>query len=83
MKNTSLNHLFRLSIFFLFVATALSGCAHYKGDNPVPTILATSEAFKAFDGEYENTAYYKNHKPESIAVGNRCTPASTLICERR
>lgn len=68
VKNTRLNHLFLLSICFLLSATALSGCAHYKGDNLVPTILATSEAFKAFDGEYENTAYYKNHKPESIAV---------------
>jgi len=66
--NTRLNHLFLLTICLLLVTVALSGCVHYQGDNPVPTILATSEAFKSFDGEYENTAYFKKHKPESIAV---------------
>ena len=47
---------------------AFSGCIHYQGDGAVGTIIATTEAFKAFDGEYENTRYFKNHKPASIAV---------------
>ena len=59
-------------LLLLFIISSISillpGCVHYKGDNPVPTIVATSEAFKAFDGEYENTAYFKKHKPVSIAV---------------
>jgi len=56
-------------IFALFIFLGLfSACAHYAGEGSVTTIIATSEAFKSFDGEYENTAYFKNHKPESIAV---------------
>ncbi|MCG6909928.1 MAG: DUF799 family lipoprotein [Deltaproteobacteria bacterium] len=62
------NHLLRLSIYLLTGLILLSGCVHYQGDNPVPTIVATTEAFKAFDGEYENTPYFQHHKPVSIAV---------------
>ena len=61
-------HRSRLLVPMIIIATLLSGCVHYQGENPVPTIIATSEAFKAFDGEYENTAYFKKHKPATIAV---------------
>lgn len=46
----------------------LAACVHSQGDGSVTTIIATTEAFKAFDGEYENTAYFKTRKPASIAV---------------
>ncbi len=56
-------------VFTLFLLLVLLwACAHYQGDGSVTTIIATSEAFKSFDGEYENTTYFKTHKPESIAV---------------
>ncbi|MCP3955255.1 MAG: hypothetical protein GY697_24000 [Desulfobacterales bacterium] len=31
-------------------------------------IIATTEAFSRFKGEYENTTYFKRHKPASVAV---------------
>jgi len=62
------SHVLLLPIFLLLVTAVLSACVHYKADSPISTIIATSEAFKSFDGEYENTDYFKNHKPESIAV---------------
>jgi len=43
------------------------GCAHSGSENEM-AIIATSEAFKLFEGEYENTAYFKKYKPVSIAV---------------
>ena len=52
----------------LALPAILSGCAHYQGDGSMTTIIATSEAFNSFDGEYENSDYFKHHKPESIAV---------------
>jgi len=52
----------------LLILPLLSGCVHYQGEGSVSTIVATSEAFKAFSGEFENTEYFKTHKPESIAV---------------
>jgi hypothetical protein len=60
-------------LFFAILVSGLlllgfSACVHYQGEGTVGTIIATSEAFKAFDGEYENTRYFKNHKPASIAV---------------
>ncbi len=56
-----------LLIMFL-LSGLLTACVHSQGDGGVTTIIATTEAFKAFDGEFENTAYFKDHKPESIAV---------------
>jgi hypothetical protein len=55
-------------IALLVLTGVFFGCAHYQGDGSMTTIIATSEAFKSFDGEYENTDYFKKHKPESIAV---------------
>ena len=52
----------------LVLPAVFSGCAHYQGDGSMTAIIATSEAFNSFDGEYENTNYFKHHKPESIAV---------------
>jgi hypothetical protein len=57
----------------------LTGCVHYQGDGTVGAIIATSEAFKAFDGEYENTPYFKNHKPASIAVLPFSSPEEKLF----
>lgn len=57
-----------LVLFISIIVTLFFGCTHYRGDGAMTTIIATSEAFKAFDGEYENTEYFKQHKPESIAV---------------
>jgi len=57
-----------LMAVLLVLAGVFFGCAHYQGDGSMTTIIATSEAFKSFDGEYENTDYFKKHKPESIAV---------------
>ena len=61
-------HQLLLLVLISIISAFFSACVHYKGDNPVPTIVATTEAFKAFDGEYENTPYFNKHKPVSIAV---------------
>jgi hypothetical protein len=57
----------RIVLILLFISPC-AGCVHYQGEGSMGMIIATSEAFKAFDGEYENTPYFKDHKPESIAV---------------
>ena len=67
MKNTHIRYI-HLMTALLILAGVFFGCAHYQGDGSMTTIIATSEAFKSFDGEYENTDYFKKHKPESIAV---------------
>ncbi len=51
----------------LIIPILFTGCAHVGTDEGLG-IIATSEAFKNFSGEYENTAYFKKHKPASIAV---------------
>jgi len=59
----------RLFVLVAFLASAaFMGCAHVGTDTETALIIATSEAFKNFEGEYENTQYYKRHKPKSIAV---------------
>ncbi|MDP2646954.1 MAG: DUF799 family lipoprotein [Desulfobacterales bacterium] len=55
-------------LFILSLLIILGGCAHYGDEKSIPAIIATSEAFKSFSGEYENTAYFKRYKPSSIAV---------------
>jgi len=61
--------LFRLLVLMVFFASvAFMGCAHVQTDTDVIGIIATSEAFKSFKGEFENTEYYRKHKPRSIAV---------------
>ena len=62
-----------------FCLLGFMGCVHYQGDGAIGTIIASSEAFKAFDGEYENTPYFKNHKPESIAVLPFSSPEEKLF----
>lgn len=62
--------LLRLLVLVVFLASmAFMGCTHMATDTDKAIgIIATSEAFNSFKGEYENTAYYKRHKPKAIAV---------------
>jgi len=62
--------LLRLLVLAVFLASmAFMGCTHMATDTDKAIgIIATSEAFNSFKGEYENTPYYKRHKPKSIAV---------------
>jgi hypothetical protein len=56
-------------IFVLFpVLFMIAGCAHYGGEGAGQAVIITTEAFKHFKGEFENTTYYKKHKPKTIAV---------------
>lgn len=52
----------------LFASATFMGCAHLIGEKKELVFIATSEAFKNFRGEYENTEYFKKHKPASLAV---------------
>ena len=54
----------------VFLTSAVfMGCAHVGTETDKAIgIIATSEAFKSFKGEFENTEYYKKHKPKSLAV---------------
>jgi hypothetical protein len=52
----------------LFAMTMAFGCAHTGTKGTSPTLIATSEAFKLFKGEFENTEYFLKHKPKTIAV---------------
>ena len=45
----------------------LAACAH-TGSQQTPGIVFTTEAFKFFKGEFENTDYFRKHKPKTIAV---------------
>ena len=67
MKNY-LYHRICPTVAVLLSLLGFSGCVHYQGEGAVGTIIATSEAFKSFDGEYENTLFFKDHKPDAIAV---------------
>lgn len=62
--------LLRLLVLMVFLASAaFMGCAHVgTSTDQAIGIIATSEAFKSFKGEFENTEYYKKHKPKSLAV---------------
>ncbi len=63
------NRMRLLASIVLLSIIAASGCTHSGGtDASSAVILATSEAFKNFSGEYENTEYYKKNRPSSIAV---------------
>ncbi|MFC1875954.1 GNA1162 family protein [Thermodesulfobacteriota bacterium] len=66
--NKVLNRRLYLLMGLLMLPVTFFGCAHYQGDGSMTIIIATSEAFNSFDGEYENSDYFKHHKPESIAV---------------
>lgn len=52
----------------LFILAMAAGCAHVSMEEQAMSIVATSEAFKNFTGEYQNTPYFKKHKPVSVAV---------------
>lgn len=54
--------------FALFAMAMVFGCAHTGTEGTSPTLIATTEAFKFFKGEFENTAYFLKHKPKAIAV---------------
>ncbi len=64
MKSTLIRMIGLLTLACLILTM---GCAvvSKKGQG---TLLATSEAFSLFQGEYENTPYYQKHIPRSIAV---------------
>jgi hypothetical protein len=52
----------------IILLLTVAGCASVIEDDSDVLIVASSEAFKRFNGEYENTAYFLRHKPSSIAV---------------
>lgn len=54
-------------LLIFIVPTIFTGCVHVSTDKEA-VIVATSEALKYFTGEYENTEYFKKHKPQSLAV---------------
>ncbi|MEE8430312.1 MAG: GNA1162 family protein [Candidatus Desulfatibia sp.] len=62
--------LLRLLVLMVFLASAaFMGCAAVDiSTDQAIGIIATSEAFKSFKGEFENTEYYKKRKPKSLAV---------------
>ena len=58
-----------LVLVALMVILTAVGCMHVStSTEKAMGIIATSEAFKNFKGEYENTPYFQKHKPGSIAV---------------
>lgn len=65
MKQTTVRILLPLMVLIMVLA---AGCASYIEEGGKAVIIASSEAFKNFSGEYENTAYFKKHKPKTIAV---------------
>jgi len=57
-----------LPLFLSLLLLFLSGCAHYAGEDSGKVLIATSEAFQMFRGEFENTPYFREFKPTTIAV---------------
>ncbi len=57
-----------LPALLLLLTLAAAGCAYHLEEGGKAVILASSEAFKNFSGEFENTPYFKKHKPKRIAV---------------
>ena len=55
-------------ILLLMTVAMVMNCAHVSTEGDSLGIIATSEAFKWFDGEFENTPYFLKHKPVSVAV---------------
>jgi hypothetical protein len=56
-----------MAVFLLLLALPL-GCAYHLEEGGKAVILASSEAFKNFSGEYENTRHFERYKPKRIAV---------------
>ena len=61
-------HRWTLVIFTLALTVLGFGCAHVSTDKGGAAVVAMSEAFQHFKGEFENTDYFKKHKPRSVAV---------------
>lgn len=55
-------------ILLCMVAATAMSCTHMATEGSSLGIVATSEAFKWFDGEFENTPYFLKDKPVSVAV---------------
>ncbi|MFH1984215.1 MAG: GNA1162 family protein [Pseudomonadota bacterium] len=55
-------------LLILCLLLSMAGCASAIKDDENVLIVASTEAFTRFSGEYENTAYFLKHKPASIAV---------------
>ena len=55
------------SLLLLASLIFLGACTH-TGSGKRPTAILTTEAFKFFNGEYENTAQLRKHPPKSVAV---------------
>ncbi|MFW5487070.1 MAG: GNA1162 family protein [Desulfovibrio sp.] len=63
------SYLFRLFGLLALAGLMLTmGCAIASTKKGQGTLLATSEAFNLFQGEYENTPYFQKHVPRSVAV---------------
>ncbi len=54
--------------FMLLASMTLYGCVHAPGEGVGTALIVSTEAFKHFNGEFENTEYYKKHKPGSVSV---------------
>lgn len=65
MKHT---RLIFFALLALFLSTLIFGCAHYVGEGAETALIVTTEAFKLFNGAYENTEYFRKHKPSTISV---------------
>jgi hypothetical protein len=65
-----MKHTLRMFLFFILLIALLIplGCAYTIEEGGKAAVIATSEAFKHFSGEYENTGYFQKYKPKSIAV---------------
>ena len=59
---------FRTALLLLACLILATGCASVIEEDKEILIVASSEAFKRFNGEFENTAYFRKHKPARIAV---------------
>ncbi|MFA6811076.1 MAG: GNA1162 family protein [Desulfoplanes sp.] len=55
------------SLLLLTSLIFLGACTH-TGSGNRPTAILTTEAFKFFNGEYENTPQLRKHPPRSVAV---------------
>lgn len=53
---------------FLLVTLLLATISCAVGGRGKAGVVFTTEAFKLFSGEYENTEYFKTHKPRSLAT---------------
>lgn len=55
-------------LLFVSLVLVITGCASVVKDDENVLVVASTEAFKRFNGEFENTAYFLKHKPARIAV---------------